>query len=112
MITKRSIELIDGGVALFVLDETHTAIVDIEDYDRLSGYKWELKITKSGAYAFRRKYHKRKYFKVWMHRQIMHTPNGLVVHHITRNGLDNRKDFLLNCTPEQHKNIHKYGLTG
>jgi len=46
-----------------------------------------------------------------MHRQIMHTPKGFIVHHKNRRTLDNRKQNLINLTDEQHKEVHKYPFT-
>ncbi|MEN6424658.1 MAG: HNH endonuclease [Phycisphaerales bacterium] len=37
-----------------------------------------------------------------MHRMIMRPHKGRVVHHIDRNGLNNRRDNLQVCTPRQH----------
>ncbi len=39
---------------------------------------------------------------ILMHRQIMCAPKGIVVDHIHGDGLDNRKRYMRNCTPEQN----------
>jgi hypothetical protein len=38
-----------------------------------------------------------------MHREIMHAPDGMVVDHKNRNGIDNRPDNLRVCTPAQNE---------
>lgn len=61
------------------------AIVDDEDFDFLSQWKW--------------KYHKDNYAvrtstgskQVYMHREVLKTPKGKLTDHINRNGLDNRR---------------------
>jgi len=67
------------------------AIVDDEDYETLSVYKWQYT---SNGYA------KRKYGKtsLLMHRVIAKTPKGLVTDHLNHNKLDNRKSNLRVCT--------------
>ena len=37
-----------------------------------------------------------------MHRQIMHAPKNIIIDHINRNGLDNRKANLRFATPTQN----------
>jgi hypothetical protein len=41
-----------------------------------------------------------------MHREIMQCPEGMEVHHIDGNSLDNRRSKLVCVTPEEHKRIH------
>lgn len=64
------------------------AIVDTEDYEWLSQYKWyATNPTPSGrVYAARGN----SGAKMFMHRFIMQPPEGMVVDHINSNGLDNR----------------------
>jgi len=78
------------------------AIVDPEDYERLSKYKWFLSCSPTGSYAARwqRNRHGRK--KIWMHRELIDIPNGMVCDHISGNGLDNRKANLRPATVSQN----------
>lgn len=66
---------------------TGTVLVDLEDVDRLSNYKWRLET----GYAI---FGKSKKNKISMHRFILNYYGELEVDHINRNKLDNRKDNL------------------
>jgi hypothetical protein len=75
------------------------AIVEAADFERGSKHKW---------YASR---HGRTTYaitldggcEVAMHRMVMRPRRGCVVHHMDRNGLNNRRDNLIVCTPRQHQ---------
>jgi hypothetical protein len=89
------------------------AIVDPEDYERLSKHKWHLQRTKQMFYAVRRaKGHERTYGQtVWMHRYICPPPEGMCTDHINNNGLDNRKANLRIATAAQNaRNRRKMAL--
>lgn len=66
------------------------AIVDEEDYEWLSQWKWRL----GNGYAVRSINRK----TTGMHRVINQTPEGLETDHINRNKLDNRKSNLRSAT--------------
>lgn len=101
------------------LSQGQFAIVDDEDYQELSQFKWHAywdKTTKS-FYARRSKPNSRSSVII-MHRVIMNNPNGLQVDHIHHDTLDNRKCNLRTCTASQNmmnrglfKN-NKSGYTG
>lgn len=76
------------------------AIVDAADFDWLNQHKWTLQPARCGKthYAVRRT----QEGKIFMHRAIMQPPPGLFVDHINRNGLDNRRSNLRNCTRLQN----------
>jgi hypothetical protein len=80
------------------------AIVDPEDYERLSKYKWQVRKEARTFYATRSKPRekgkKRKYIS--MHRDVLPVPEGMFVDHINHNGLDNRKANLRPATPAQN----------
>lgn len=73
------------GKGLFVL-------VDSEDYDDLSKYEWHLD---TNGYAVRRA-------TIFMHREIINTPEDLYTDHVNGKGLDNRKANLRWCTSQQN----------
>jgi hypothetical protein len=81
------------------------AIIDPEDYERLTRYEWHFSQNK-----------KKKYYAVrlagWknisMHREIINAPPGKFVDHINGNGLDNRKKNLRFVTAtENSRNCKK-----
>ena len=76
------------------------ALVDDEDFDFLNKWRWH---TDNKGYVVRRVRVGGKKLVVYMHREIMKTPSGMVTDHI--NGLrnDNRKDNLRVCTDAENK---------
>ena len=87
------------------LTQGRFAIVDPQDYPRLSRYKWRLCRTK-GKNVF---YAERsvclpggKYSRILMHRQLIKAPEGYVIDHINGNGLDNRRANLRLATVAQN----------
>ena len=87
------------------------AIVDLDDYENLIKYKWYIIKQHGHPYAARKKTTNGKTYFVRMHRQIMHTPKGQIVHHKNRQTLDNRKKNLENMTDIKHKFSHKDPLS-
>lgn len=96
------------GCVTIVIDEKFQVLIDQEDYDRIAGYRWYIRQARGVNYCYRKKTSHGKTFLIFMHRQIMHCPNDMVVHHINHDGLDNRKCNLLLMTPEQHKELHRF----
>lgn len=88
-------------------------MVDDEDFDFLSRWRWHA--TKDGRtyYASRNAYNigVGGYKNCRMHRFILerhgHNLSGLVVDHINSNGLDNRKENLRPCTFRQNGAHHR-----
>jgi hypothetical protein len=80
----RMIPLADGGYAY----------VDPVDYDWLSQWTWQT----DRGYAVR--YDKRR--RIFMHRQIMQPPEGMVVHHRDSNKANNCRRNLCVCTPQEN----------
>ena len=77
------------------------ALVDDEDYEELSQYKWYFHKGKNdnrADYTKRYQHKNNKATIISMHRAIMKPPKGMVVDHINGNGLDNRKKNLRVCT--------------
>ena len=71
------------------------AIVDADDYEWLSQWKWCARKGTSAWYAIRNGDNR-------MHRIIINTPSGMDTDHINGNGLDNRKCNLRMCSRSQH----------
>jgi len=92
------------------LTQRKYAIVDPEDYERLSRYKWHAFRSKNTFYAERAvcvgKEKKRVIIK--MHREIVKVPDGMFLDHINHKGLDNRKANLRPATnAENNRNRQK-----
>ncbi len=84
------------------------ALVDDEDFERLSKFKWCF-----GVYARRNFMVDNKQVGFYMHWDIVGKPlKGMVVDHINGNELDNRRSNLRICTySENNKNfkVHREG---
>jgi hypothetical protein len=78
----------------------YVALVDDEDYEYLSQYRWHIRISYGKIYAVSYLGDK-KNLPIPMHRVIMKTPEDMECDHIFHNGLDNRKfiekDGILKC---------------
>ncbi len=86
------------------LTQGQYAIVDPDDYERLSKYKWYASKGGSTFYAARCVWDpvNKKKRTIKMHREIINPPYPLVVDHINHNGLDNRKANLRPATKSQN----------
>lgn len=87
------------------LTQGHHAIVDDGDYEWLSRWKWHAAQRGKLWYA-------KGYIRppsggplkpVLMHRLITEAPPGVVVHHINKDSLDNRRCNLQILTPPDHE---------
>lgn len=85
------------------------ALVDDEDYERLSKHKWRANKAKNGLWYAERQYRDHsdgtKYGKqiyVSMHREVMKASKGKYIDHIDHNGLNNQKSNLRFCTQTQN----------
>ncbi len=78
------------------------AYVDAADYEWLSQWHWR---ADPGGYAARREKNK----VIFMHREIMRPPPGLIVDHVNGNRFDNTRLNLRNITRQQNmRNRGKY----
>lgn len=98
------------------LSQGKVAIVDDEDYDELSRWKWCIS---SKGYAVRNGSGQRKGQTIHMHREIIGVPpDGMETDHKNQNKIDNRKVNLRHCTRTVNQcNKGKYqnnksGVTG
>jgi hypothetical protein len=95
------------------LTNGYFAIVDDEDYERLSKYSWYILKKKNGQIYARRGLNifingKRTVKTVYMHRVITQPHSKLYVDHINGNGLDNRRFNLRTVTnTENLANRHR-----
>lgn len=98
----------DDSIRYIPLTHGYYAIVDAEDYEKLSQYKWAALFNSQGNIiyaarsAFREENGKRKRCTILMHREIMNPPDGMVIDHINGNGLNNRRCNMRTCTQAQN----------
>lgn len=89
------------------------SIIDDEDFDRVSQYKWAAHWSPGmNAYRAVRSENKKT---IYLHRFILKAPEGLVVDHINRDMLDNRKENLRLATVsqnQQNRNSKSKNTTG
>lgn len=87
------------------LTRGYVALVDDDDYERLSQYKWYARKSQSGKFYAARKSPSEngKQKHIWMHREIMNTPSGMETDHINGLSVDDRKENLRVCTSSQNK---------
>ncbi|MBL0320674.1 MAG: HNH endonuclease [Alphaproteobacteria bacterium] len=91
------------------LSKGFVCIVDDDDYEYLSQYRWHSMKGKVRVYASRS--YKRS--QIIMHRELMNPPIGFVVDHINGNTLDNRRSNLRICTHSQNNvNVKQKNKTG
>jgi len=95
---------------LIPLTQGKFAMVDDEDHEFLSTWKWMAAQNKVGRfYARRASYESGKQKIIFMHRLINKTPQGNLTDHINGNSLDNRKANLRTCSNSE--NISNRGPT-
>lgn len=87
---------------LIPLTQGKFAIVDDEDYEYLSQFKWYAGKSRKTYYAQRGAWIDGELKTVKMHHVIMGKKPGFVVDHINGNGLDNRRENLRLVTPRQN----------
>lgn len=77
------------------LTQGKVALVDDEDFEELSKFKWYAHKEPHTFYAMRQSRGSHKFRKkILMHRAIMHPPENLEIDHFNGNGLDNQKSNL------------------
>ena len=79
------------------LTQGQFAIVDDEDYERFSVYKWRVFFAKGTKSYYARRHSPMSLGKrstIFMHRDVMGAKHGEMVDHINHDTLDNRKSNL------------------
>lgn len=92
-----------------VLTQGKVALVDDEDYEYLSKFKWIVSLERGRYYAVR-KIPMSGGRNVRMHRDIMNPPNGMDCDHRDHDGLNNQKYNLRVCTRSQNMQNSKGSL--
>jgi hypothetical protein len=85
-----------------ILTKDKVALVDDEDFEYLNQWKWTANRMSGKWYAYRNKRINGKCNMIYLHRQIMNTPEGLYVDHKDRDGLNCQKSNMRNCTQSQN----------
>jgi len=84
-----------------LLTQGKAALVDDEDYEYLSQFKWCARKERDDLFYARRAVKGNVYYS--MHRLILNAPKGMEVDHINGNGLDNQRSNLRLCTKSQNQ---------
>jgi hypothetical protein len=87
------------------LTQGKVALVDNEDFEWLSQWKWSY----HGRYA-KRNTSRPNQKTIRMHREIMHVPSDMETDHLNHGGLDNRKENLRICTHAENMRNRKINL--
>jgi hypothetical protein len=92
------------GIKLIPLTRGLFTIVDVDDFERISIFKWMALRSRNTFYAAKNgsRAGKVKTSMVLMHRTVLVTGDGSSVDHKNRLTLDNRKINLRRCTPSQN----------
>lgn len=83
------------------LTRGYVAIVDDEDFESLSRYKWQAKISKLTDVVYAQRAGSNK-TPILMHREVVKASKRTRVDHKNGNGLDNRKKNLRKATHKQN----------
>ena len=91
------------------MSEPKYAKVDPADYKRLREYEWLVKKSRNSYYSFRIKPSKKvgNESQIFMHKEILEVPKGMVVDHIDIDGMDNRSANLRAATRAQNSRNRK-----
>jgi len=90
------------------LTQGKVALVDDEDFEYLSQWKWSAHKVHNVFYAVHHKPRNLGAGLIGMHRELM-GKDGIIIDHINGNGLDNRKNNLRVCTNAQ--NLQNRGVS-
>lgn len=85
------------------LTQGYMAMVDDQDYEWLSQYKWRVDIDDRVVYAVRHsagRHASRKMIR--MHQAVLGTALGMETDHINGDGLDNRRASLRECSRQEN----------
>ena len=93
------------------LTQGKVALIDDEDFEYLNQFKWCTQKVPKTFYARRNKRINGKQTVIYMHREIMKTPNDIEVDHQDHNGLNCQKSNMRNCSiQENNRNARKTNL--
>lgn len=91
-----------GDDLLIYTEQGHRAVVDYADKALVAGYAWQSRQGTSTTYIYHQERTATGMKAELLHRRIMGAPKGLVVDHIDRDGLNNRRANLRVCTQAEN----------
>lgn len=99
--------LIDEEVTKVITNDGKEILIDTEDIEKVNGFTWRVNRNGYAITEYREFTNKTK--RILMHRLLKNAPEDVIVDHINRIKLDNRKGNLRYCTASQNAmNIEKY----
>lgn len=84
------------------LDKGLIALIDDEDFERVSEYRWRTILIKKRYYAYSSIGTRNHHSYLYMHRLILNAKKGEYVDHINGQTLDNRRSNLRICSNSQN----------
>ncbi len=84
------------------LTRGYVALVDDEDYERASVFKWHALVRGRLVHAARTSKTSGKKQSIYLHRWLIDAPDGMLVDHANHDGLDNRRINLRVCTKAEN----------
>ena len=100
--------IMQSGVVEVKLTRGLVTIIDAEDLEFVSQYKWCAMRSTNTDYAVRAQRIDGKTVNFRLHRVLLNAPKGMHVDHRNSNGLDNRRENLRLCTRrENNRNTRK-----
>jgi hypothetical protein len=91
------------------LTRGYEAIIDDDDFNRVSGLSWFAKIggNKGEPYAAHTIRQGKRFKTIRLHRFLMNCPEGLEVHHLDKDPMNNQKSNLLIVSKGEHYEYKK-----
>jgi len=97
------IQTVDIKAARFVpVGQNNFTIIDKSAYVLVRNFRWKIHKSKSKEYVVRAIVRNGKEKLIFLHRWLVHCPEGMQVHHINGNTFDNRRENLEIVQPRYH----------
>ena len=102
---------VDREVTKVITHDGKEILIDTEDIEKIKKFTWRINNKGYAVTEYRELTNKTK--RISMHRLLKNAPEDIMVDHINRTKLDNRKSNLRYCTASQNAmNVEKYrGIT-